>query len=173
MRACTNIPLYYESDCIANAGDNLTTVVVVLRVPTQGKKKMSDEEVLARLREIVSPAVTQDRYVGKVKIGQGASGTVYTATDTVTGNTVAIKQMNLQQQPKKELIINEIIVMRENQQTNIVNYVDSLLVGEELWVVMEYLAGGSLTEVVTETILNEGANTLPVSVQCMRVCMWN
>lgn len=37
---------------------------------------------------------------------------------------VAIKQMNLQQQPKKELIINEILVMRENKNSNIVNYLD-------------------------------------------------
>ncbi|OPJ67973.1 hypothetical protein AV530_000720 [Patagioenas fasciata monilis] len=40
---------------------------------------------------------------------------------------VAIKQMNLQQQPKKELIINEILVMRENKNPNIVNYLDSLM----------------------------------------------
>jgi serine/threonine protein kinase len=62
-----------------------------------------------------------------------------------TGAEVAIKQMNLGLQPKKELIINEILVMRENKHQNIVNYLDSYLVGEELWVVMEYLAGGSLT----------------------------
>jgi hypothetical protein len=42
--------------------------------------------------------------------------------------------MNLSQQPKKELIINEIIVMRDNQNANVVNYLDSYLVNEELWV---------------------------------------
>lgn len=64
-----------------------------------------------------------------------ASGTVYTAMEVATGQEVAIKQMNLAQQPKKELIINEIIVMKEIKQANIVNFVDSYLVGEtELWV---------------------------------------
>lgn len=43
---------------------------------------------------------------------------------------VAIKQMNLSQQPKKELIINEILVMRENKHSNVVNYLDSYLVNE-------------------------------------------
>ena len=42
--------------------------------------------------------------------------------------------MNLSQQPKKELIINEILVMRDNQNANVVNYLDSFLVNEELWV---------------------------------------
>ena len=63
-----------------------------------------------------------------------ASGTVYIALEIATGHEVAIKQMNLSQQPKKELIINEILVMRENKNPNIVNYLDSFLVGEELWV---------------------------------------
>ncbi|XP_078613968.1 serine/threonine-protein kinase PAK 2-like isoform X16 [Branchiostoma floridae x Branchiostoma japonicum] len=120
------------------------------------KKKFTDEEILEKLRSIVSVGDPKRKYNRFEKIGQGASGTVYTAIETATGAEVAIKQMNLSQQPKKELIINEILVMRENRNPNIVNYLDSYLVGEELWVVMEYLAGGSLTDVVTETCMDEG-----------------
>uniref|UniRef100_A0A8D3BFW4 non-specific serine/threonine protein kinase n=1 Tax=Scophthalmus maximus TaxID=52904 RepID=A0A8D3BFW4_SCOMX len=118
-------------------------------------------------RTIVSVGDPKKKYTRFEKIGQGASGTVYTAIDIATGQEVAIKQMNLQQQPKKELIINEILVMRENKNPNIVNYLDSYLVGDELWVVMEYLAGGSLTDVVTETCMDE-AQIAAVCRECLQ-----
>jgi len=43
--------------------------------------------------------------------------------------------MNLDQQPKKELIINEIIVMKDSQHPNIVNFIDSFFTNGELWVI--------------------------------------
>ncbi|NXJ96710.1 PAK1 kinase, partial [Corythaixoides concolor] len=144
---------------ISSPSENSAAVpdMLVRNMEKQKKKpKMSDEEILEKLRSIVSVGDPKKKYTCFEKIGQGASGTVYTAIDVATGQEVAIKQMNLQQQPKKELIINEILVMRENKNPNIVNYLDSYLVGEELWVVMEYLAGGSLTDVVTETCMDEG-----------------
>ena len=84
-----------------------------------------------------------------------ASGTVIQAVVRETGNIVAIKKMEIAVQPKKELIITEIEVMRSLKHPNIVNYIESYHIGSELWVVMEYLDGGSLTDVVTETVLEE------------------
>lgn len=117
---------------------------------------MTDAEVLTKLRTIVSIGNPDRKYRKVDKIGSGASGSVYTAIEISTEAEVAIKQMNLKDQPKKELIINEILVMRENKHANIVNYLDSYLVCDELWVVMEYLAGGSLTDVVTECQMEDG-----------------
>lgn len=136
--------------------NNNETATPTSRAQAQKKKKMTDEEILEKLRTIVSVGDPNRKYTKMEKIGQGASGTVYTAIESSTGMEVAIKQMNLSQQPKKELIINEILVMRENKHPNVVNYLDSYLVSEELWVVMEYLPGGSLTDVVTETCMDEG-----------------
>ena len=109
-----------------------------------------------RLKAIVNPEDPTILYRNFNKIGQGASGGVYTASHVATSNLVAIKQMNLEKQPKKDLIINEILVMRDSQHKNIVNYLDSFLYKGDLWVVMEYMQGGSLTEVVTTTVMNEG-----------------
>ncbi len=63
--------------------------------------------------------------------------------------------MNLEKQPKQDLIINEILVMRESSHPNIVNFKDSYLWKGDLWVVMEYMEGGSLTDVVTAHCMSE------------------
>ncbi|KAF9964652.1 signal transducing kinase of the PAK [Mortierella alpina] len=113
------------------------------------KDAVSSQDVIRRLQAICTDADPTKLYRNLVKIGQGASGGVYTAYQVGTNLSVAIKQMNLEQQPKKDLIINEILVMKESSHKNIVNYIDSFLYRGDLWVVMEYMEGGSLTEVVT------------------------
>lgn len=81
---------------------------------------------------------------------------VFVAKTLLNGKKVAIKQMDLSQQPRKELIVNEIIVMRESQHPNVVNFLDAFLVrGSELWVVMEYMEGGALTDVIENNKLEE------------------
>lgn len=113
-------------------------------------------DIVVRLRQICSEGDPREIYRGLSKIGQGASGGVYTGFERGSNRLVAIKQMNLEQQPKKDLIINEILVMKDSSHPNIVNFIDSYLCSGELWVVMEYMEGGSLTDVVTFNIMTEG-----------------
>ncbi|NXB27903.1 PAK1 kinase, partial [Eulacestoma nigropectus] len=61
---------------------------------------------------------------------------------------VAIKQIDLQQQRCKE-VFKEILVTREMKNPNIVTYLGSYLVSEDLWLVLEYMDGGSLAKVVS------------------------
>ncbi|KAI0155187.1 hypothetical protein GGR57DRAFT_501779 [Xylariaceae sp. FL1272] len=124
--------------------------------PRNRQRQSASIDVAAALKRICSEGDPREIYRGFTKIGQGASGGVYTGHERGSNRLVAIKQMNLEQQPKKDLIINEILVMKESVHPNIVNFIDSYLCGGELWVIMEYMEGGSLTDVVTFNIMTEG-----------------
>lgn len=121
------------------------------------RAKLTDSEVLEELKQIVSQGDPLERYELIQKIGVGASGRVYTARDRTTKQIVAVKRMAFTSQPKKELLLTEIKVMQKYKHENLVNYIDSYLVeADDLWVVMDYLEGGNLTDVVVKTELDEG-----------------
>ncbi|RIB08918.1 kinase-like domain-containing protein [Gigaspora rosea] len=83
------------------------------------QQQADSTNVIERLKAICTDADQTKLYRNLVKIGQGASGSVFTAYQVGTNMSVAIKQMNLEQQPKKDLIINEILVMKESRHHNI------------------------------------------------------
>lgn len=123
--------------------------------PREKKREMTASEIIEKLQTVCTPGNPTENYFDLQMIGKGASGGVYVAYEGGTNRRVAIKQMNLKQQPKKELIFNEIIVMRASKHKNIVNFLDSYLVNVDLWVIMEYMEGGSLTDVVTFNMMSE------------------
>ena len=135
--------------------------------PRNRNRASNGAEVTQRLRAICTLGDPSVKYSNLSKIGQGASGGVYSAYEVGSDKCVAIKQMNLDQQPKKDLIVNEILVMKDSKHKNIVNFMDSFLHDGDLWVVMEYMEGGSLTDVVTFHKMSEGQ----IAAVCREVCL--
>lgn len=142
---------------------------VLQRRPKSQKKNLSDDEIHSGLQRLASPGDALSKYEIQKKLGSGASGNVCMAKPVGSDAVVAIKMMDLTNQPKKELLITEIEVMKDYTHPNIVNFLDCYYLSQkqELWVVMEYLDGGALTDVVTETIMNEG-QIAAVSRECLQ-----
>ncbi len=121
--------------------------------------RLSHEQFRHALQMVVNIGDPRLRYTSFIKIGEGSTGMVYAATDleskNLDNNLIAVKKMNLHKQQRRELLFNEVVIMREYQHKNIVEMYGSYLVDDELWVVMEYLAGGALTDIVTRTRMDE------------------
>ncbi|TWU74195.1 p21 protein (Cdc42 Rac)-activated kinase [Metarhizium rileyi] len=115
----------------------------------------SESEVISKLKTLVSTENPDDSYSRQKKIGQGASGSVYVAKikDTAVGTArdimldrgpdtrVAIKEMVLARQSRKELLVDEIMIMKENRHENIINFLEAFLVNDNklLWVTCQGL----------------------------------
>lgn len=132
---------------------------------------MSDTQIMQKLRSVVSSSDPNQYYQKLKKVGQGASGSVYVARPLqgpiAIHRRVAIKQIDLMSQPRKELIVNEITVMKESQHPNIVNFLEAYLRGSsDLWVVMEYMEGGALTDVIDNNTLTEEQ----IATICFETC---
>lgn len=131
-----------------------------------------DESIGIReaLKMIVDQGDPGQKYVTPFTlIGEGSTGKVYHSTERETGRQVAIKQMDLTKQQRRELLVNEAATMKYYKHPNIVKMYNSYLVDDVLWLVLEYLEGGSLTDIVTnaKTSMNE-QQIATVCVQCLQ-----
>jgi len=83
------------------------------------------------------------------KIGEGAAGEVFSAVAVADKKKVAVKKMALNSDSAK-LITTEIRIMKTSQHPNVVQYIDAYIVNDQLWVVMEFMGGGCLTEILEQ-----------------------
>jgi tRNA A-37 threonylcarbamoyl transferase component Bud32 len=98
----------------------------------------------------VETGLLPDRYTGPQPIGQGGMGEIYRATDTALGRAVAVKVLaerySLDEAVRSRFTREALAAARLSGNPNIVTIFD---VGEHRgrpFIVMEYLAGGSLEQ---------------------------
>ncbi|XP_073834618.1 serine/threonine-protein kinase PAK mbt [Musca autumnalis] len=129
--------------------------------------RLTHEQFRSALQMVVSAGDPRENLDNFMKIGEGSTGTVCIATDKSTGRQVAVKKMDLRKQQRRELLFNEVVIMRDYHHPNIVETYSSFLVNDELWVVMEYLEGGALTDIVTHSRMDE-EQIATVCKQCLK-----
>ncbi|CAF0863171.1 unnamed protein product [Rotaria sordida] len=130
------------------------------------RRKITEAEAVKELEPIAAKDDPIARFIIQKKIGSGAAGDVDLAIDTKTNTKIAIKRMLWSKQPRKELIVGEILVMKNCRFRSIVNFLDCYLRPNELWIVMEYMNGGQLTQIVEQTVLDEG-QMAAVTKECL------
>ncbi|XP_027895257.1 serine/threonine-protein kinase PAK 4-like isoform X1 [Xiphophorus couchianus] len=123
--------------------------------PDRAPQKVTHEQFKAALEMVVDPGDPRVTLENFMKIGEGSTGVVCIARERHSGRQVAVKMMDVRKQQRRELLFNEVVIMRDYQHPNVVQMFRSALVGDELWVIMEYLQGGALTHIIGETRLNE------------------
>ncbi|CAD7087767.1 unnamed protein product [Hermetia illucens] len=168
--ALTGNSLKANSRASTSSGGNNSVIQINAAnpsVPPKQDQRLTHEQFRAALQMVVSAGDPRENLENFMKIGEGSTGTVCIATDRSTGRQVAVKKMDLRKQQRRELLFNEVVIMRDYHHPNIVETYSSFLVNDELWVVMEYLEGGALTDIVTHSRMDE-EQIATVCKQCLK-----
>lgn len=125
---------------------NLTQKDIYLLIQESEAKRIEELK-----EELISKENPLDIYECDEKcIGKGGMGEVFVGIKYSTKEQVAIKKLPTSFKGKNRLptILNEINVMAHSHHENIVNYIASYHLKDELWVCMEYMDKGSLYDLV-------------------------
>jgi len=99
----------------------------------------------------------RERYEKINIIGKGNYGTVWKALDKKTGKAVAIKIIDLENSGEEiDDVQKEIAALSKMSSKNVTRYHESFVEKNCLWIIMEYLGGGSVRDV----IVSNGENGL-------------
>lgn len=102
-----------------------------------------------------------DEYEKHELIGLGGSGRVYRAVHVCTRKQVAVKEITISKQAKKQLILNEICALKHISHPNILPLIDAFCYYHPLnreptiAIVTHYCSNGSLTDICGATVFPE------------------
>lgn len=111
-----------------------------------------------------------NKYYFVKELGEGGFGRVFLAIEKVSGREVAIKQLINVDDEDQEDIIHEIETISKFDHQNIVTYYHNFWEDQQLFIVMEYCAGGSLRDKINEGNINSSIimNWFQTLTSCLR-----
>ncbi|KAG2378643.1 hypothetical protein C9374_008282 [Naegleria lovaniensis] len=120
-----------------------------LKIPTSASKPKK------RLPDFISQEDPTKIFSHLKPIDEGSTGVVMLGTHIKSNIKCAVKKIEIQQTTKLETLENELAMMESCSHSNIVQYMGAYHHDHHLWISMEFMDGGKLTDILYKTILRE------------------
>jgi len=124
----------------------------------ESPKVIDSDLELQKLYSLAPKVDPTHRFFIGDKIGSGATGNVCMATDVEEFEIVAVKEIIIRRQVCTSYLINEIFIMKACEHPNIVRFILANVWNGSVWLAMELMDGGSLTDLIDK------AEPLPESI---------
>ncbi|KAK1236572.1 hypothetical protein PQX77_000124 [Marasmius sp. AFHP31] len=126
------------------------------RVLTRSSSSQAEQKIRPREPIPIPSNNPASQYTLLEKLGTGSFGTVYKAMHNETKQIVAIKQIDLEDSDDDiSEIQQEIASLAQCDSEYVTRYYGSFVVAYKLWIVMEYLAGGSCLDLLKAGTFSE------------------
>uniref|UniRef100_A0A6B2L3K4 Non-specific serine/threonine protein kinase n=1 Tax=Arcella intermedia TaxID=1963864 RepID=A0A6B2L3K4_9EUKA len=126
-----------------------------------------EKEPTLSLQDLVSDPSRKDVFTNLNKIGDGASGArVYIADWKESNMEITIRTTPINNKENQKLLCSEINFMKTSIHPNIVQFIDTFIVNNDLWIVTEHMNGGSLKDIL-EQFENVKLDESQISYVCL------
>ena len=125
---------------------SLPSLVVSANPPTTPSAPSTPHHKPPPLSSLLSPGDPASKFTLLGRLGQGRSGSVYKALYRPLSTHVAIKVLTLSAAQPSELVAAEVDLLSRSASDYMVGYVGCWRKGAEVWVVQEYMVGGSMSD---------------------------
>ncbi|KAL0579680.1 hypothetical protein V5O48_002310 [Marasmius crinis-equi] len=126
------------------------------KVLTRSPSSQADQKIRPREPIPIPSSNPASQYTLLEKLGTGSFGTVYKAMHNETKQIVAIKQIDLEDSDDDiSEIQQEIASLAQCDSEYVTRYYGSFVVAYKLWIVMEFLAGGSCLDLLKAGTFSE------------------
>ena len=140
----------FQDSEIAENPQGVLDVMKFMQTPLQQQPKHAEEvdHPMPQLEDFVQKTNPHDFLKDLELMDEGSTCKIYKATDPKTGEAIAVKEMNITEANKK-LLFDETRLMASMDHPNIIKFYSAHMLGDTLWIIMELMDGGSLTNVAT------------------------